>query len=252
MRKDDYQLARRRNFVVKLLSVAEELPNQIQIETPKGAGDPRVIAYLLFLRSVSNIRAVAALSHKAMALEMRILTRCIYENLLYVERLIGEGQKFVDAMRADYSRSAKTRGEMLFERGGESFASKEIAQRLRANLRRFDAQPLSKPLSPSDMGRRGILKDAYIIYAQLSSDAGHPTIESLHRYLGARDDSNITVNPEVGGTPKEVAEALYYATNGFLGVMVGLNQIVAGTEIGKTFGALADEFAAIGHPRSGK
>ena len=111
------------------------------------------------------------------------LTRCCFENLLWVGSLQAKGDEFVRAMFHDEARSRKARGEFILREAYQ--LDDKVQQRLRDQLRDISKKlPKQKSLSPKDVAEDSVLRHAYLIYAQLSADAGHPTFSSLNRYIG--------------------------------------------------------------------
>jgi hypothetical protein len=62
-------------------------------QTSMLSSDPRVIATLLLIRTLSNFKGVITLARFKMAVEARILTRCCFENLFTVVMLQKRGTK---------------------------------------------------------------------------------------------------------------------------------------------------------------
>ena len=74
-----------------------------------------------------------ASTREGLVVEARILTRCCFENSLWIGGLAGHGDEFVRAMFDDEARSRKVRGEFILREAYE--LDEKVEQRLRAQLR---------------------------------------------------------------------------------------------------------------------
>jgi len=112
-----------------------------------------------------------------------------------------------------------------------------------ANKRFADA----KSLRPKNVASvRADFANTYAFYSHLSSDAAHPSVEALNRYIVPDKDDEvggIDVEPVV--KDKEVAETLEYLCMAFMGVCVSVNQMLGGTPAGNALNELADEYTAL-------
>jgi hypothetical protein len=218
--------------------------------TQKGASDPKVVAKMLLARTLSNFKGAVASTREGLVVEARILTRCCFENLLWVGGLATQGDEFVRAMFHDEARSRKVRGEFILREAYE--LDQKVGQRLRAQLRDINKRsPKNKSLNPKGVAEDSVLRHAYLIYSQLSADAGHPTFSSLNRYIGKFEENGETVRGiDIAPPPKEqeILQTFDWACNAMVGVCIGVNQIVEGTPTGRTLLGIADEYQALtGH-----
>lgn len=105
----------------------------------------------------------------------------------------------------------------------------------------------AKTLSPKEVASvRPDFEKTYIFYAQLSSDAAHPSIDALHRYLvphSGDEIGGVDIEPVVKDT--EIELTLYYLCSAVMGVCVGVNQMLGGTSGGRVLNQLADEFSSL-------
>jgi hypothetical protein len=99
----------------------------------------------------------------------------------------------------------------------------------------------AKQLNPMGVALRTDIGRSYIFYEQLSSDAAHPSLDALNRHVVPH------TKEEVGGidvdpVPRdaEIVETLEYLCMAVIGVLVGVNQIIGGTEGGNALNWLAD------------
>jgi hypothetical protein len=166
---------------------------------------------------------------------------------LWVGSLQAKGDEFVRAMFHDEARSRKARGELILREAYQ--LDDKVQQRLRDQLRDISKKlPKQKSLSPKDVAEDSVLRHAYLIYAQLSADAGHPTFSSLNRYIGRFEENGETVRGiDIAPPPKEeeLIQTLDWACNAMVGVCVGANQILEGTPTGQKLLGIADEYQAL-------
>ena len=151
--------------------------------TEKGFADPKVLALTLLARTVSNVKGAMLLLSPQRIVEARIITRAAFENLYWIVGLADEGESFVRKMRDDEMSHRLALGQNIF--ATEIELDKEIGQRLRTFLRtskrRFEK---AKSLLPKQVAQiRPDFEKTYIFYGQLSSDAAHPSVTALNRYV---------------------------------------------------------------------
>ncbi len=166
--------------------------------------------------------------------EARVLARCCFENKFWIAELQARGDAFVKEMHDDESKSRKARGEFILSEGFR--LDEQVEQRLRAQLRTIKKRsPQARFLNPRDVAQGGPMAQAYLFYSQLSSDAAHPTMASLNRYIGRFEEDGETVrgfdcDPPVKEV--EIAETMDWACLAVIGACVGVNQILEGTPAG--------------------
>jgi len=213
--------------------------------TEKRFREPKILAIMLMSRTLSNFRGVFALIENGLLVEARILVRCCFENAFWIVGLLSEGDNFVTEMLHDEIKSRHTRAEMVLRK--KELLSEDAEGRLREQLRVMKKKyPDATPLSPKDVALRGLLRDGYLIYSQLSADAAHPTMSSLHRHVGCNNRKGemlIEVVPKL--TNDEIIITWSWACNAMLGTCVAVNQILGGTPAGLTLEQLADSYQSL-------
>lgn len=213
--------------------------------TKKKFADPKVLAITLMSRTLSNFMGMFALIDNDLVVEARILVRCCFENAFWIAGLHGQGDKFVRKMLQDEMRSRYVRGELALSKRTQLL--EHVEKRLREKLRSINEHwPGAKSLNPKCVALSGLLRDGYLIYSQLSADAAHPTVTSLHRHVGhceKHGEALIDVVP----APKEeeVTMTWDWACNAMLGACVGVNEILGGTLAGQKLGLIADWYQAL-------
>jgi hypothetical protein len=151
----------------------------------------------------------------------------------------------VHKVRDDEMSHRRLRGQFMFDNGITLEADVEDRLRtwLRTTNRTFSNAKLLNPkqvAALSDAGR------SYIFYSQLSSDAAHPSVTALNRYVvphTANEIGGIDLNPIV--KDKEIEETLELLCQAVIGVCIGVNQILGGTEGGAKLNSLAEEYVAL-------
>ena len=214
--------------------------------TPKGFSDEKVLALTLLARSVSNLKGVLVLLHARRTVEARTITRCCMENFYWTVALSEQGENFVRQMLHDEMNHRKARGQFIFESDVELDAAIEgrLREWLKGANKRFAG---AKSLNPKDVASvRADFAKTYTFYSQLSSDAAHPSVDTLNRYVIPHTEDEvggIDIEPVVKDA--EIAETLEYLCMAFIGVCVGVNQVLGGTNGGNALSALADEYIAL-------
>jgi hypothetical protein len=97
-------------FATKLERASERVFESASIwnkEPDAGAADPKIVAVLLLIRTLSNFRGTLILLRTDRIVEARTLTRCCFENLFTIAALREDGQRFVLEMAEDHERAGK-------------------------------------------------------------------------------------------------------------------------------------------------
>jgi hypothetical protein len=142
----------------------------------------------------------------------------------------------------------KLRGEHLLQQTSKSSEPKEWKLPLCASLKEWKNYPASKTLTPKSVAAKGPVEGAYIFHSQLSADAAHPTTDALSRYLTKIEENGVEVRGiDVNPVPneQELADTLYLVCNAVIGVYIGANQILGGTEANADIIALANEYESL-------
>jgi hypothetical protein len=238
-------------YAQKLHDLGRELYSEADlINTELGAADPSVIALTLLCRTLSHVEGTVAMIDRGLIVEARTLTRCCYENLIWIDGLAKEGAEFIKKIANHDLAYKKSRGKVLLEWAAKQDIRPAFEEKLQAYLAELKtSQPNTKPISFKVTADTGVLKDAYIIYGQLSSDAAHPSAESLSRYIirekVSEQESILTLNALPEPKHAEMLQTLQFACNALLGVCVGTNQIIGGLPSGKRLESMFEEFLAL-------
>jgi hypothetical protein len=215
-------------FSEKLHQVAFTMLSEPEIPIgPKGSADPKVIATLLLIRTVSNFKGAITLAREGMIVETRTLTRCCVENLIWLARLVAEGDGFVKEMGFDEAESMQKRTKFILEK---NLSDETTRAKMKVTWDKFVTQlPKAKIklLSPKSVTKGGVLENYYLVYSQLSADAAHPSLTALARYLVPKDAEGVR-GIAVCPLPRheEMASTVHHAWLALMGACIAFNQIV--------------------------
>jgi hypothetical protein len=212
-----------------------------------GFSDPKVLAIALTCRTRSNFLAGIILLKAGHAVEARTLARCCFENMFLIGGLYAEGTEFVRLMKEDDEEGRRLKAKVAHDMEAFENLSPAIQLALEAFMQK-NAKPKGKLLAPKTASRKSDFREAYIAYSQLSSDAAHPSLSALKRYITAEEEDG-TAFPSIDVVPTlgehELNETMHFLVIGFLGALVGLNQILGATSPGKKLAPLAARFKAL-------
>jgi hypothetical protein len=228
----------------RLGDVALEIVAQCdRLDTTKGARDPKVIALALLSRSLGHFKAIPRLLEIGLIVEARTLTRCIFENLFMQGRLAEQGDAFVQRMADDTAKSRQSRGGWVLGWLDEQEGDSPYEEGLRETMDKLRTlYPKPRAINYAEITRDGSLKNTYLWYKQLSSDAAHPTLEALTRHITKEGDGSLLVSVEPVPSEKDTLDTMEWACQALMGVMVGADQIAGPVKGGEKLPALCDEF----------
>lgn len=229
----------------ELLQLAGSIYSEADLmETGDGATDPRIIAMTLLCRTVGNFRGALHMIEQRLIVEARTLTRSCVENLIWIDKLAKDGPKFVKEIVANEYKSKEIRGQVLAQWASGQSAEPPFIKPLHAYLKSIKGKPKNM-INVKETAQAGILRDSYVIYGQLSSDAAHPSADSLSRHIQRDDDRTITIVADGMTEDDEVLQTLEFACSMLLGVCVGVNQIIGGVPSGSKLEPLFQQFTAL-------
>jgi hypothetical protein len=213
--------------------------------TMKGFADEKVLALTLLARTISNIKGTLLLIEVKRIVEARAIARLCLENFYWTVGLAEEGEAFVRKMRDDEMNHRRAQGQSIFSNDIELEGT--LKQRLQTFMRDSGKKfGDAKALSPKQVARiREDFQKTYIFYGHLSADA-HPSVTTLNRYVvpqTADEIGGIDVDPVVKDA--EVAETLEYLCMAAIGVCVGVNQMLGGTDSGKALDGIATRYTEL-------
>lgn len=201
------------------------------------------LAQLLFVRALSNFQGAILMAERGAVVEARTLARTCLETAFALVAAVKMDSAFIDRMVANDMGSKSKGANWLLNRADHAdFLQPESKAGLEAFVGRLKAE--NEPtgsFATEEMARRGGLDGLYIYFRQFSSDAAHPMLEALNRYV---DNGQGDVGPEIIWGPHcgagEIAETVVLACCFLLTAAVGLNEVasVAGVsdELGDHYG----------------
>lgn len=212
-------------------------------KTEQGFADEKVLALTLLARTVSNVKGASLLLEASRIVEARTITRCVFENLYWIIGLAEEREVFVRKMRDDEMSHRRAQGQSFF--AADIALEEDVGERLRTYLRGVNKQfEKAKSLSPKQVAQiRSDFEKTYIFYGQLSSDAAHPSVTALNRYVVPEthpEGGGIDVEPVI--SEQELAESCEYLCMAAIGVCVAANQIIGGTRGAVGLNGIAERY----------
>jgi Family of unknown function (DUF5677) len=228
----------------RLTDVGLEIIGQCgKFDTTKGMRDPKLIALALLSRSLGHFKAICRLLELGLLVEARTLTRCIFENLFMQGGLAERGDGFVQKMIDDAAKSKQSRGSWVLgwldEQEGQTAYEGNLRKTI-DNLRTLYPRP--RPINFGEITKDSSLKNAYLWYKQLSSDAAHPSLEALSRHISKEADGGLLLSVAPDASDKDILDTLEWSCQALMGVIVGANQICGPVSAGEKLPALCEEF----------
>jgi hypothetical protein len=214
-----------------------------RLDATKGTRDPKVIALALLSRSLCHFRAVLRLLDMGLVVEARTLTRCIFENLFMQGGLAESGDQFVQKMVDDVAKSRQSRGSWVLGWLDEQEGESPYEEGLRSTMEKLRMlYPKPRAINFGEITKDGSLKNAYLWYKQLSSDAAHPSLEALTRHITKKADDSLLISVEPVAREKDILDTIEWACQALMGVIVGANQVAGPVKAGEKLPGLCDEF----------
>jgi hypothetical protein len=227
---------------------AQRLMLGAEVKAEGGTYSEKNLAQLLFVRALSNFQGVILMAERGAVVEARTLARTCLETVFALVAAVKMDSAFIDRMVAnDMGSKAKGANWLLNRADSADFLRPESKAGLQAFLERLKAEDeATGSFATEDMARRGGLDGLYIYFRQFSSDAAHPMLEALDRYV---DNGQGDVGPEIVWGPKcgagEINETVVLASCFLLTAAVGLNEIANVAGIGDELGAHYDVYKAL-------
>jgi hypothetical protein len=205
-----------------------------------------VIALTLLSRSLGHFNAIPRLLEMGLIVEARTLTRCILENLFLQGALAEGGDAFVEKMVDDAAKSRQSRGSWVLGWLDEQEGDSPYEAGLRDTMDRLRTlYPKPRAINFGQITKEGSLRNAYLWYKQLSSDAAHPSLEALSRHITKEADGSLLISVEPTAREKDILDTIEWACQALMGVIVGANQVAGPVKAGEKLPSLADEFLTL-------
>ena len=238
----------------KLLNVSDGILQQANFaEEDKHPSDHKIVALTLLCRTANNFAAARLLLEHGFIVEARTIVRCCFENFFWVGGLTENGDNFVKQMALDDIASKLKSGAALLQWAKNQPEELDFEK----NLESFIAETRAKNPKASGINNKSVadgasIGDAYIFYRELSRDAAHPSATSLSRHLIEDPEkvADLTIAGEPLADPDEVIETIVFGCLAFLGVCVGVNNLIGKPEAGKELAELWEEYKTLHRPEA--
>jgi hypothetical protein len=209
------------------------------------ARNPKVIALTLLSRSLGNLKGAVGMVHQGLVVEARGLTRMACENLICLGGLAAQGTEFINNLIEDEALSRKKKGKLLRDHA-ESQQLGEVTDKLRAYVEELEQKyPKPKKLEIRRTAEASAVRQAYVWYTILSSDALHVSAASLNRHLIRElegDTMYLRVDVAPKPNPHEAYDTVEILCSVLLGVCIAANEVLGGTPVGLMLRSMVDEF----------
>jgi hypothetical protein len=141
------------------------------------------------------------------------------------------------------AKSRQSRGNWVLGWLDEQEGESPYEEGLRETMGKLRAlYPKPRAINFGEITKDGSLKNAYLWYKQLSSDAAHPSLEALTRHITKEANGGLLVSVEPVASEKDILDTIEWACQALMGVIVGANQIAGPVKAGEKLPALCDEF----------
>jgi hypothetical protein len=225
-----------KGFAGRVHAAAIEMAKSVKLPL---VDETHIYGAALLARTISNFQSVLALLAVRQIIEAELIMRACLENLFYAALLAKEGANFIIEMKQADQSARKAEGEFIIGRQiGDSAEDVELRHFLKT-IERTSGQP-----TPKSVASRGALVDAYIMHAQASRKAAHPSITSLDRHFVERANARtfMIVSPV---DPEDEIETIEFACHGLLGTCYSVAELLGGTRVAPAIRALADEIRTL-------
>jgi len=206
------------------------------------------LAQLLFVRALSNFQGVVLLAERGAIVEARTLARTCLETVFALVAAVKMDGRFIDRMVANEMGSKSKGANWLLNRADRAdYLHPKADEKLQAFIDRLkaDNEPTGA-FGSEDMARRAGLDGLYMFFRQFSSDAAHPMLEALNRYI---DNDRGGIGPEITWGPNcgaaEIDDTVIMACCFLLMAAVALNEIANIGEIGDALGAHSEVYKGL-------
>jgi hypothetical protein len=245
----NHKLSALRAFAQDLMNVGIEISGQSNVEVgDKWARDPKVIALALLCRTLGHLKGATSLLEQRLLVEASVIVRCCVENLICVGALRQKGDDFVVELLHAVSAGSRKLANLALEAlsGGEPSETVIRLEEIVRSQKKTASQ--AKPLNTKALSKGNPVGSSYILFSVLSEQAAHVSARSLGRHLEQQQErGNRFIHLEIAPTPtdEQLQGSLLDLLRTVLGVVVGVNEILGGTEPGNRLTILACEFEVI-------
>jgi hypothetical protein len=205
-------------------------------------------ALAVLARSLNHMRGIEVLILANQIVEARIITRCLFESLFLAVALKEDSEKTWKKLEADFHFGRRSRGRILAA-NATADAAAQIEQ-VKAYMQKMQAE-LEKPemLKPKNLAEQTSVAEAYIVFAQLSGDSSHATLDALQRHLVSDDEgkpSEMRLDPSID--EDETVETVTWACTAMLGIMVAIRDLTDAVGASEELDAVCSAFLELTQP----
>ena len=207
--------------------IGQKIATRAMNTAPDDHRDPNVLATLLLLRTLQSFQGGIVLCERGLATEARMVLRSCFENAFCLAAMVADASAIVAAFEADNKHTLKSLAKFIAQSNDrmqnlDSKAKKAIrttassADKLWGKVRQ---------LAIDEIAKGSAYADAYLIYRKLSSDASHPSYNSLERFFNRMGGEvwNFTLGPQ---STEIIAETVNYGCLALNAVLVAFTQFV--------------------------
>ena len=224
-----------------MTAAAEALAGTASADRSSG---PQIVGLALLARSIGHMRTVPLLIKAERIVEARTITRNLFENMFLAVALSEDGAGTLKKLEADHHASRSKRGKLIAE-NTSSFSPEKITQ-VRAHL---DQLEKGKMLTPKHVAESTSVSEAYLVYAQLSGDSAHPSLDALERHV-VKDDAGrlVELALEPVGDPDEPQDTVEWACVALLGTLVAIRDLTGATGASPQIDAVCGSYLHLQKP----
>ena len=222
-------------LAAEMTAVAEALAGTASADRSSG---PQIVGLALLARSIGHMQTVSLLIKAERIVEARTIARNLFENMFLAVALNEDGAGTLTKLEADHHASRSKRGKLIAE-NTSSLSPAQITQ-VRAHLEQLSK---GKMLTPKNLAENTSVSQAYLVYAQLSGDSAHASLDALERHV-VKDDSGrlMELALEPMSDRDELQETVGWACMALLRTLVALRDLTGATEVSPQIDAVSSAY----------
>lgn len=192
------------------------------------------VTWICYFRALSSFQGTVSLADRGLIVEARTLARSVGEAALHLIATKHD-PAHAAALKADEIRSRKGRTKLLLKQ--PDWIEPHHVKMLQSQLQLLNQQPAAA-INFEEIAKAANASILYHVYRQLSSDAAHVSLESLHRYLGKEADGTVFLQPVPKLSPHAINETLDCAFTFFFVALSRHNDVAPDKVLETTVGDL--------------
>ncbi len=218
-----------------MVAAVEFVSSTAEVEPSDG---PQLAKFAVLARSHGHMSAIILLIKAGQIVEARIITRSLLENFFLAVALAeNNSASFLDL--ENDRRASRLKRVKLMTENGNSFSPTQIAQ-AQAYLKRIAK---GRFMNPGSVVNRTSIRNTYIIYAQLSGDSAHPSLDALDRHIIRNGKGHLTELSVAPVTERdESRDTVFWACMALLGILVSVQDLPGATQAGPHISAISERY----------